>query len=197
MKTTKKNVRRKTKNQLPGVFCNYVMLREVKFTPYHHYGDEDGWGEIDEDDYNDAIGGTTPYYAEELTDTPYGDIVNFYRMSFRVFSRFTEKNLSSSLDVEIFVGVEYKYYNFYPLQHFRATFDASLIFDRPVSGKEEKELLAIQSLSILWPHAREFAADILRRAGYKPALLPVIDPVASFEAGLIHIWDGDKPTKSE
>lgn len=203
MKTTKNNVTQKKQHKLPGVACRHILLKKILFRPYTYFETDYDETELDAMLYKDAIGRTVPFYIEEMKDFPDfistadGILRNYYRMHFSVFSRFTEKSLSSELEVEILIGGDYEVIDFLPLQHFKVTFETLLEFDRSVNKKDEKEHFAVQSLSILWPHAREFVADILRRGGYIPALLPVIDPGAVFEAGLIHIWDGNTSTKGD
>jgi preprotein translocase subunit SecB len=63
--------------------------------------------------------------------------------------------------------------NFVIMGHFKSQED--------LSPEEFGDFAKQYSLSILWPYAREYASDQLRRTGEKDFLLPIINPKAITE----------------
>jgi hypothetical protein len=176
---------------LTNVTCSNLYLSSIeygiRYSPDNPYEGDDNI-----EFYNDLqdLENLKVIYSEEVdfNGEPYG-FTRDYRMGFNVECNFGSKSLTAFLNLIIVVGGGDLDVENFPLVDLKLSLVCSLEFDQETTNKEQKEDLSIQALAILWPYAREYVADTLRRGGDFPALLPIIDARAALDQGLITIKD--------
>ncbi len=194
-KLDKKQSKKSGELIIPNAVCRHVIIHYMRFRNYspNEFDDGEQGGALDHEDYSVAISGMNNYYLEKLydDDVPPGYAGNNphreYFMSFWMNARFSPKSLTSVLFINILVGGDEQNLKFFPLKELNLSFECLLEFDLETITQAMKMYLVAQSFSIAWPVARELAADILRKAGYYPAMLPLVDPFAVYSSGLIRV----------
>lgn len=96
------------------------------------------------------------------------------KIQFKIRAFIKENQAFSQLETRILFTPS----NFEDISGFSLRFKLLVKFlaDDNLPENELAEFVRFYTLTILWPYAREFASDQLRRAGYFKLILPIINP---------------------